>query len=110
LKTHTGIIDYSDDMQGEELNKKMSLYSDVQQTFGTPHGFRVLLHLVSSLRESVMTGNSWTYYKAALQDYCRDLLDLVAASDQETYLKIHAQWAAETHDAATKEISGLREE
>jgi len=84
--------DIRESEKGEAFNQ---LISDVQKTFGTGHGRRVLLHLISNTyqHESAMTGNSFTYFNIALVDWGRALMDLVATADFETHQWVHAQHA-----------------
>ena len=76
--------------------ERSQLFADVADTFSTPHGRRVLVHILShaQLFMIAFTGNSQTYYNTALQDFGNQLLNLVAASDMETYLHVFKQQGA----------------
>lgn len=74
-------------------SERRRLFQDVADTFGTPAGRRVLVHILGHANtfQSAMTGNSFTYYEVAKQDFGRSLLELVAAADMETYLHVFKQ-------------------
>jgi hypothetical protein len=87
------------------------LYADVADTFGTSHGRRVLLHLLKQcyVYDTIFTGNARTHYLAGINDFGKDLLDLIAISDPETYMWFHQQRPKELQDEVlAKELEARR--
>lgn len=85
----TGVDDAEKD---REFSQRIS---DIKDTFGTPHGRRTLLHIISNTfqHDSPMTGNSQTYYNLGAMDFGRAVMDIIAIADFDTYQWITAQRA-----------------
>lgn len=86
----------------EELEKAAEyrqFLKDLEDTFGTEHGGRVLKHLLDAGRQfsSVFTGNSRTYYLSGVQDYVREsLVAHILAGNPEIYFKVMREIIAES--------------
>ncbi len=83
----------ADTDQAEKDAEFSQRIADFKDTFGTPHGRRVLLAIVENTYQydSPMTGNSQTFHALGAMDYGRSILNVVALCDPETYQWFHAQ-------------------
>ena len=95
-----------------ELNNRLSLFKDWQDTLNTPHVRRVLMDLLDNtfMYDSVFTGNAKTYYNAAFQDYGQKILDTLASADPDTFLWVHAQRANYLKRVIDDEVDALKNE
>lgn len=94
------------------IQDELSFHEDIKLTFGTAHGRRVLKDIADEtfLYDSIYTGNAKIHYNSGKQDFIKDILDLVAIADPETYQWFMMQRANALRSQLDDKIKALRPE
>lgn len=104
-----GIYEAEEGRLSENERLRIQQYmEDLAAVANSPHGFRVLLHILDKLQQfdPIFTGNSNTFYNAGKYEVGRGLLAELALADLGAYQRFQVEaavrWARNCQAVSTK--------